>query len=156
MFSIPSKSLWFFLVLWYLCCTHCSTPLFTTQMSPAIVIRKVDQNFYFNTILAPSSNFYAFTMFQRCKMEHSELVNEMTHVEHMSTQERLHLARRRRNQQLKLWGQREREWERSRQRHKDRHPPRPRIVFSDSVMLLEGASRNDIMEGKSHLRKPLI
>lgn len=75
-------------------------------------------------------------------MEHSELVSEMAHVEHMSTQERLHLARRRRNQQLKLWAQREKEWERTRHR-----PHRPMIVFSDSVMLLEAASRNDILEG---------
>lgn len=75
-------------------------------------------------------------------MDHAELVSEMAHVEHMSTQERLHLARRRRNQQLKLWAQREKEWERA--RHK---PHRPKIVFSDSVMLLEAASRNDILEG---------
>jgi len=85
-------------------------------------------------------------------MEHAELVGEMAHVEHMSTQERLHLARRRRTQQLRLWGQREREWERARHRGKER-PHRARIRFSDSVMLLEAASRNDIVEVQRLLEK---
>lgn len=78
-------------------------------------------------------------------MDHSELVSEMAHVEHMSTQERLHLARRRRNQQLKLWSQREKEWQKHRTKEKS---TKPKIYFSDSVMLLEAASRNDIVEGE--------
>ncbi|KAG8337310.1 hypothetical protein J6590_026275 [Homalodisca vitripennis] len=86
-------------------------------------------------------------------MEHAELVSEMAHVEHMSTQERLHLARRRRNQQLKLWAQREKEWERTRHRLKGERERRPRIVFSDSVMLLEAAGRNDILEVQRLLEK---
>ncbi|VVD03236.1 unnamed protein product [Leptidea sinapis] len=45
-------------------------------------------------------------------MEHGDLVSEMAQVEHLTTQERLHLARRRRMQQLKLWQQREKEWAR--------------------------------------------
>lgn len=77
-------------------------------------------------------------------MEHSELVAEMSHIEHMSTQERLHLARRRRSHQLKVWNQREKEWSR-RAANKDR-PHKPGIRFSDNVMLLEAASRNDIAE----------
>ncbi|XP_046659649.1 protein phosphatase 1 regulatory subunit 16A isoform X3 [Homalodisca vitripennis] len=89
----------------------------------------------------------------RSKMEHAELVSEMAHVEHMSTQERLHLARRRRNQQLKLWAQREKEWERTRHRLKGERERRPRIVFSDSVMLLEAAGRNDILEVQRLLEK---
>lgn len=76
-------------------------------------------------------------------MDHSELVSEMAHIEHMSTQERLHLARRRRSQQLKLWAQREKEW----QRHRAKERSKPKIYFSDNVMLLEAASRNDIAEG---------
>jgi len=43
-------------------------------------------------------------------MEHADLVAEMAHVERLSTQERLHLARRRRLQQLKAWTQREKKW----------------------------------------------
>lgn len=78
-------------------------------------------------------------------MEHSELVAEMVHVERLTTQERLHLARHRRLQQLKVWRQREKEW----LRHQTRHTSNKRhIYFSDSVMLLEAAARNDIDEGK--------
>lgn len=52
---------------------------------------------------------------------------------------------RRRIQQLKLWQQREKEWARSRVK-KDKSNKR-NIFFSDSVMLLEAAARNDIDEG---------
>lgn len=52
---------------------------------------------------------------------------------------------RRRMQQLKLWQQREKEWARTRPR-KEKSTKR-NIYFSDSVMLLEAAARNDIDEG---------
>lgn len=79
-------------------------------------------------------------------MEHSELVAEMPLVERMGTQERLALARRRRLQQLKLWSQKDKEWSRSQRGvAKDRSR---RIYFSNSVMLLEAAARNDVDEGK--------
>ncbi|XP_041986897.1 protein phosphatase 1 regulatory subunit 16A isoform X2 [Aricia agestis] len=77
-------------------------------------------------------------------MEHADLVAEMAQVEHLTTQERLHLARRRRMQQLKLWQQREKEWAR-RGGKRDKSNKR-NIYFSDSVMLLEAAARNDIEE----------
>ena len=78
-------------------------------------------------------------------MEHSDLVAEMVHVERLTTQERLHLARHRRLQQLKVWRQREKEW----LRHQTRHTSTKRhIFFNDSVMLLEAAARNDIDEGR--------
>ncbi|XP_022830059.1 protein phosphatase 1 regulatory subunit 16A isoform X4 [Spodoptera litura] len=77
-------------------------------------------------------------------MEHSDLVAEMAQVEHLTTQERLHLARRRRMQQLKLWQQREKEWLRSRAKREKSN--KRSIYFSDSVMLLEAAARNDIDE----------
>ncbi|XP_063893113.1 protein phosphatase 1 regulatory subunit 16A isoform X5 [Helicoverpa armigera] len=77
-------------------------------------------------------------------MEHSDLVSEMAQVEHLTTQERLHLARRRRMQQLKLWQQREKEWLRSRAKREKSN--KRSIYFSDSVMLLEAAARNDIDE----------
>lgn len=77
-------------------------------------------------------------------MEHADLVSEMVHVERLTTQERLHLARHRRLQQLKVWRQREKEW----LRHQTRHTSsKKHIFFSDSVMLLEAAARNDIDEG---------
>ncbi|CAB3220117.1 unnamed protein product [Arctia plantaginis] len=78
------------------------------------------------------------------KMEHADLVSEMSQVEHLTTQERLHLARRRRMQQLKLWQQREKEWARSRAKREKSN--KRSIYFSDSVMLLEAAARNDIDE----------
>ncbi|XP_054286674.1 protein phosphatase 1 regulatory subunit 16A isoform X1 [Macrosteles quadrilineatus] len=84
-------------------------------------------------------------------MEHCELVSEMTQVEHMTTGERLALARRRRTTQLKLWAAREREWERG--RHRRERTNHRRIRFSDSVMLLEAASRNDITEVERLLEK---
>lgn len=68
-------------------------------------------------------------------------------------------ARRRRIQQLKLFDQREREWIRSKTNtgRKGYNNPRVpngemskvkrKIFFSDSVMLLEAAARNDIEEG---------
>ncbi|KAG6444746.1 protein phosphatase 1 regulatory subunit 16A isoform X2 [Manduca sexta] len=77
-------------------------------------------------------------------MEHADLVAEMAQVEHLTTQERLHLARRRRMQQLKIWQQREKEW--ARLRPKREKSNKRNIYFSDSVMLLEAAARNDIDE----------
>ncbi|GBP40081.1 Protein phosphatase 1 regulatory subunit 16A [Eumeta japonica] len=81
------------------------------------------------------------------KMEHADLVAEMAQVEHLTTQERLHLARRRRIQQLKFWQQREKEWART--RIKKEKSTKRHIYFSDSVMLLEAAARNDIEEGST-------
>lgn len=80
-------------------------------------------------------------------MDHSELVAEMPHVERLSTQERLHLARKRRLQQLKVWAQREKEWNRHHKNSKDK-PNKKKIFFSNSVMLLEAAARNDVEEGR--------
>jgi len=76
------------------------------------------------------------------RMDHAELVLEMSHLERMPTADRLALARRRRVQQLRLWAQKDRERRRSSPPRNNRH-----IYFSDNVMLLEAASRNDIEEG---------
>ncbi|KAM0733970.1 Protein phosphatase 1 regulatory subunit 16A [Formica fusca] len=93
---------------------------------------------------------YICTNYKHITMEHSELVAEMVHVERLTTQERLHLARHRRLQQLKVWRQREKEW----LRHQTRHTSNKRhIYFSDSVMLLEAAARNDIDEVRRLLKK---
>ncbi|KAL1129233.1 hypothetical protein AAG570_013762 [Ranatra chinensis] len=82
-------------------------------------------------------------------MEHSDLVSEMCRVEDMSTQERLQLARRRRAQQLRAWAQREQSWS-TPAVHRHRTPV---IRFSDNVILLEAASRNDIPEVRRLLMK---
>ncbi|CAH0381248.1 unnamed protein product [Bemisia tabaci] len=93
-------------------------------------------------------------------MEHAELVNEMAHVEHMSTQDRLHLARRRRIQQLKIWAQREKEWHKTERNSHKKYDKghqiksgKRGITFSDNVMLLEAASRNDVAEVRRLLIK---
>uniref|UniRef100_A0A224XMP0 Protein phosphatase 1 regulatory subunit 16a isoform x2 n=1 Tax=Panstrongylus lignarius TaxID=156445 RepID=A0A224XMP0_9HEMI len=89
-------------------------------------------------------------------MEHSELVEEMSTIEQMSTQERLQLARRRRRSQLKAWAARERDWLRRRpsvQRSNNNTLNRPGIRFSDNVILLEAASRNDILEVRKLLMR---
>ena len=83
-------------------------------------------------------------------MEHSDLVAEMAHVEHLTTQERLHLARKRRIQQLKVWAAREKDWIRHQRKGRANASKKQKhIFFSDSVMLLEAAARNDIEEGKA-------
>ncbi|KAK0162338.1 hypothetical protein PV327_008683 [Microctonus hyperodae] len=83
-------------------------------------------------------------------MEHADLVAEMVQIERLTTQERLHLARHRRSQQIKLWRQREKEW----LRHQIRHASTKRnIFFDDSVMLLEAAARNDLDEVRRLLKK---
>ncbi|XP_011299917.1 protein phosphatase 1 regulatory subunit 16A isoform X2 [Fopius arisanus] len=93
---------------------------------------------------------YSCKSHKHIAMEHADLVSEMVHVERLTTQERLHLARHRRLQQLKVWRQREKEW----LRHQTRHSSNKRgIYFDDSVMLLEAAARNDIDEVRRLLKK---
>lgn len=84
------------------------------------------------------------------KMEHFELIQEMHNIEQMPTQERLTLARKRRNQQLKVWLQKEKEHNRKAQ-NKPQKSNKRSIFFNDSVVLLEAAARNDIDEGKIFL-----
>ncbi|XP_041780909.1 protein phosphatase 1 regulatory subunit 12B-like isoform X3 [Anopheles merus] len=90
-------------------------------------------------------------------MEHADLVAEMAQVEHLSTQDRLHLARMRRAQQLKVAKQKEKEWLKA-QRSRDRMGTQTssykrHITFEDSVVLLEAAARNDIAEVAKLLQK---
>jgi protein phosphatase 1 regulatory subunit 16A len=84
-------------------------------------------------------------------MEHSELIQEMPHIEQMPTQERLSLARKRRNHQLKVWTQKEKEH--SRKTSKQQKSNKRSIYFNDSVVLLEAAARNDIDEVRRLLMK---
>ncbi|XP_055705415.1 protein phosphatase 1 regulatory subunit 16A isoform X2 [Phlebotomus papatasi] len=90
-------------------------------------------------------------------MEHADLVAEMAQVEHLSTQDRLQLARMRRAQQLKVAKQKEKEWQKS-QNRRDRNSTvscrkKRHIEFENSVMLLEAAARNDIVEVAKLLQK---
>lgn len=80
-------------------------------------------------------------------MEHSLLIEEMPRIEQLSTQERLNLARKRRQQQLKIMTQKEKEYNRKTSKHQQKSNKRG-ICFNDSVVLLEAAARNDIEEGK--------
>lgn len=78
-------------------------------------------------------------------MEHSDLIQEMPHIELMATQERLMLAKRRRTHQLKVWQQREKEYNKKPTKHSKSN--KRNIFFDESVVLLEAAARNDIDEG---------
>ncbi|XP_044747546.1 protein phosphatase 1 regulatory inhibitor subunit 16B [Coccinella septempunctata] len=84
-------------------------------------------------------------------MEHADLIQEMPHIEQMPTQERLILAKKRRNHQLKVWSQKEKEY--SKKTHKPKTSNKRNIFFSESVVLLEAASRNDIDEVRRLLTK---
>lgn len=77
-------------------------------------------------------------------MEHSDLIQEMPHIEQMATQERLILAKRRRTHQLKVWTQREKEY--NKKQIKQPKSNKRNIYFDESVVLLEAAARNDIDE----------
>ncbi|VEN50741.1 unnamed protein product [Callosobruchus maculatus] len=85
-------------------------------------------------------------------MEHQLLIEEMPQIERMATQERLILARKRRNQQLKMWLQKEKEYNRGKTT-KQPKSNKPGIFFNDSVVLLEAAARNDIDEVRRLLAK---
>jgi len=87
--------------------------------------------------------------------EHAELVTEMAFLEKLNTDERLKLARKRRSQQMKKWSQREKEYSVTKRRKQDdndgsgstRKNSAYKVHFIGSVMLLEGATRNDVDEG---------
>lgn len=86
-------------------------------------------------------------------MEHQDLIQEMPRVEQMPTQERLLLARKRRNQQLQQWIQKEKEYGRKSSKQKTN---KRGIFFNETVVLLEAAARNDIDEGNWYTRCLLI
>uniref|UniRef100_A0A336KRN3 Protein phosphatase 1 regulatory subunit 16A n=1 Tax=Culicoides sonorensis TaxID=179676 RepID=A0A336KRN3_CULSO len=92
-------------------------------------------------------------------MDHADLVAEMAQVEHLSTQDRLHLARMRRAQQLKIAKQKEKEWQKQQNRRDKnsnnitQHQHKRNVSFDESVVLLEAAARNDIAEVARLLQK---
>lgn len=91
-------------------------------------------------------------------MDHSELVNEMTKIERLATQERLKHARKRRAQQIKTWQQYEKQLDKDNAKKKKnadkqqgQQPKKKKrnICFAPNIALLEAAARNDLAEGKS-------
>uniref|UniRef100_A0A8C0ISV9 Protein phosphatase 1 regulatory subunit 16A n=1 Tax=Chelonoidis abingdonii TaxID=106734 RepID=A0A8C0ISV9_CHEAB len=83
--------------------------------------------------------------------EHLELLAEMPAVARMSTQERLKHAQKRRTQQLKKWAQFEKEAHGKKARaekRKKNSSKEKRVLFPESIKLLEAASRNDVEEGR--------
>lgn len=103
--------------------------------------------------------------------EHSDLISEMPFLEKLNTEERLKLARKRRQiqvcfvlfytffykylvlqQQLKKFSQREKEYGQNKRKRQDeadsnRKKMNYKVHFVGSVMLLEAATRNDVEEG---------
>ena len=95
-------------------------------------------------------------------MEHYELVQEMPSIERMATQDRLKHARKRRSQQLKRYGQYDKQWEKENSKKKKKEAQqqnsnnsqkpnqkkkKDRIQFVANIAVLESAARNDLEEG---------
>lgn len=72
-------------------------------------------------------------------MDHSHLISELPEIERMTPQQRIELAKERREQQLAVWRERERILP-------PPAPRRPRLQFSPEVALLEATIRNDPQE----------
>uniref|UniRef100_A0A674I0A5 Protein phosphatase 1 regulatory subunit 16A n=1 Tax=Terrapene triunguis TaxID=2587831 RepID=A0A674I0A5_9SAUR len=88
--------------------------------------------------------------------EHLELLAEMPAVARMSTQERLKHAQKRRTQQLKKWAQFEKEAHGKKARAEKRKKTsskEKRVLFPESIKLLEAASRNDVEEVRQFLQR---
>uniref|UniRef100_A0A8D0HQ77 Protein phosphatase 1 regulatory subunit 16A n=1 Tax=Sphenodon punctatus TaxID=8508 RepID=A0A8D0HQ77_SPHPU len=89
--------------------------------------------------------------------EHLELLAEMPAVGRMGTQERLKHAQKRRTQQLKKWAQFEKESHgkksKAAEKRKRSSSKGKRVVFPESVRLLEAASRNDVEEVRQFLQR---
>jgi len=101
--------------------------------------------------------------------DHSQLVAEMAYVERLQLPERLRHAKKRRMQQLKMYAQREKQLTKStnvtakksgnkRGSHEvavceiehlleKKEGNAKRVVFADSVLLLDAVARNDTEEG---------
>ncbi|XP_069477887.1 protein phosphatase 1 regulatory subunit 16A [Ambystoma mexicanum] len=88
--------------------------------------------------------------------EHLELLTEMPSVARMGTQERLKHAQKRRTQQLKKWAQFEKEAQGKKAKAGSRKRPggkgERRVVFPESITLLEAAARNDVEEVRQFLQ----
>ncbi|QQP55127.1 MYPT75D CG6896PAlike, partial [Caligus rogercresseyi] len=83
-------------------------------------------------------------LFPTSVMDHGSLISEMEKLEHMPSQARLRLAKKRRMSQIRQWALREKSGENVLGRKRSE----PRVQFPSSVTLLEASSRNDVNEGK--------
>ncbi|XP_061877986.1 protein phosphatase 1 regulatory subunit 16A [Entelurus aequoreus] len=79
--------------------------------------------------------------------DHGELLSEMSTVGRLSATERLKHAQRRRVQQLKAWGQMEKDAARGSKAKADKKKERSRKVkFPSAITLLDATTRNDVDE----------
>ncbi|UJR13841.1 hypothetical protein I4U23_000852 [Adineta vaga] len=94
-------------------------------------------------------------------MDHSELIQEMVLLEKMTAQERLKHARRRRQQQLKNWMQREGLTSNgtsvsngltTKSSKSSAKLKKPSVIFPENVVLLEATARQDIEEVRNLLQ----
>lgn len=82
--------------------------------------------------------------------DHGELLAEMATVGRLSATERLKHAQKRRAQQLKGWAQMEKDMARGSKGKGDKKKGRTRkVMFPNTITLLEAAARNDLEEGES-------
>ncbi|XP_040567603.1 protein phosphatase 1 regulatory subunit 16A isoform X2 [Lepeophtheirus salmonis] len=82
-------------------------------------------------------------------MDHEALISEMDKLEHMPSQARLRLAKKRRMSQIRQWAIREKSGENSvAQKRSD-----IKVKFPSSVTLLEASSRNDVNEVYNMLKR---
>lgn len=80
--------------------------------------------------------------------DHSELLAEMATVGRLSATERLKHAQKRRAQQLKSWGQMEKDAARgSRAKADKKKGHTTKVKFPNTVTLLDAATSNDLNEG---------
>ncbi|XP_028660118.1 protein phosphatase 1 regulatory subunit 16A [Erpetoichthys calabaricus] len=86
--------------------------------------------------------------------EHADLLAEMQAVSRMTTAERLKHAQKRRTQQLKVWAQMEKEAsQKDKEKRKSKLKKSQRVVFPDSITLLEAATRNDVEEVQDMVKR---
>ena len=93
--------------------------------------------------------------------DHEELVADIANVEKMSIADRLKLAKKLRDKQLKNYAQYEKQHSKDKDRGKDKdrkankstNRTAPQVTaqlrFADSILLLDAAAKNDLVEGKS-------
>lgn len=81
--------------------------------------------------------------------EHGELLAEMATIGRLSATERLKHAQKRRAQQLKAWAQMEKDAARGSRAKADKKKKArtSRVVFPNSITLLDAAARCDLEEG---------
>uniref|UniRef100_A0A1I8FJD3 ANK_REP_REGION domain-containing protein n=1 Tax=Macrostomum lignano TaxID=282301 RepID=A0A1I8FJD3_9PLAT len=85
---------------------------------------------------------------RRGKMDHAELAAEMAQIDKIPTPERIRQAKKRRAQQLKRYAQWSKTVDKKARKVRDLtgEDPDRRVKFSQNIVLLEAAARNDVDE----------